>query len=233
MEDPNNWRLIAILNITYNFFARLVYQRISYGLDEHQSEDQFGFRHSRSTTHALLVLESMLSKGIEYIVPVRVVTIDLKKVFDRVDHKFLFRALRCQMDHNDVALLEFYEILFNAVLEHAIKKWKMKLVSHGFCLHPDNEQDLPTFVMRIIYYFCEESQRSRPYGSFFFFFFFFWETNIGNPSPSAPFIIICTTFALMARLARPPHDHYSLAASSKALTMPSRAFSECGKQART
>ena len=59
-EDANNWRPIAILSITYKIFARLVYQRIRQDLNEHQSEDQFGFRHSRSTTHALLVLESML-----------------------------------------------------------------------------------------------------------------------------------------------------------------------------
>ena len=105
-EDANNWRPIAILSITYKILARLVYHRIQQDLNEHQSEDQFGFRHSRSTTHALLILECMLSKGIEFNVPIWIMTIDLRKAFDRVDHTALFRALRSQMDSGHVALLE-------------------------------------------------------------------------------------------------------------------------------
>ena len=50
----------------------------------------------------------MLSKGVEYNVPVWVVTIDLKKAFDRVDHTALFHALRHQMDSEYVDLLENY-----------------------------------------------------------------------------------------------------------------------------
>ena len=152
-DDANNWRPIAILSITYKILARLEYHRIRYQLDSHQSEDQFGFRRSRSTTHALLVLESMLSKGTEFNIPVWVITIDLKKAFDRVDHAALFRALRSQMDQEYVKLLErLYKnqhgnvgghcfpitrgvrqgdvlspLLFNAVLEHAMAKSKRKL----------------------------------------------------------------------------------------------------------
>ena len=85
--------------------------------------------------------------------------IDLKKAFDRVDHKALFHSLRQQMDCEYVQLLErLYQqqygnvgayrfpitrgvrqgdilspLLFNAVLEHAMQKWKQKLRSHGFC----------------------------------------------------------------------------------------------------
>ena len=90
----------------------------------------------------------MLLKGVEYNVPMWVVSIDLKKAFDRVDHTALFHALRQQMDPEYVDLLEkLYEtqygnvgshrfpisrgvrhndvlspILFNAVLEHAMRK---------------------------------------------------------------------------------------------------------------
>ena len=171
-EDPNNWRRVAILSITYKIFARLVYHRIRKDLDAYQSEDQFGFRHSRSTTHALLIIECMFSKEIEFNVPVWVMTIDLRKAFDRVDHTALFRSLRRQMDHDHVALLELLyktqhgnvgthcfpitrgvrqgdvlsPVLFNAVLECAMAKWKTKLRSHGFCLHPDNEHDRLTNI---------------------------------------------------------------------------------------
>ena len=102
----------------------------------------------------------MLSKGVEYNVPVWVLTIDLKKAFDRVDHTALFYALREQMDPEYVCLLEkLYEtqygnvgsfrfrigrgvrqgdvlspILFNAALEHAMCKWKKRLCGKGFAL---------------------------------------------------------------------------------------------------
>ena len=120
-------------------------------MDWHQSEDQYGFRKFRSTAHALLVLEAMISKGIEFNVPVWIVSIDLRKAFDRVEHGALFQALRDQnMDPELVALLEMlYQkqigivdehmfpinrgvrqgdvlspVLFNAVLEHAMNEWK-------------------------------------------------------------------------------------------------------------
>ena len=94
VEDVNNWRPVEILSISYKIFARLVHDRIQHQLLSHQSEDQFGFRPGRSTTHVLLILESMLSKGVEFNVPVFVMMIDLKKAFDRVDHKSMFHALR-------------------------------------------------------------------------------------------------------------------------------------------
>ena len=149
-----------------------MYHRIRHQLDSHQSEDQFGFRRGRSTTHALLVLESMLSKCTEFNIPVWVVSIDLKKAFDRVDHTALFLALRSQMDPEYVNLLErLYKnqhgnvgghrfpitrgvrqgdvlspLLFNVVLEHAMGKWKRKLCSHGFCLHSSNELERLTNI---------------------------------------------------------------------------------------
>ena len=88
------------------------------------------------------------------------------------DHTALFRSLRRQMDHDYVALLELLyktqhgnvgthcfpitrgvrqgdvlsPVLFNVVLECAMAKWKTKLRSHGFCLHPDNEHDRLTNI---------------------------------------------------------------------------------------
>ena len=85
-----------------------MYHRIRHQLNAYQSEDQFGFRPGRSTSHALLILERMLSKGVEYNVPMWVVSIDLKKAFDRIDHTALFHALRQQMDLEYVVSLENY-----------------------------------------------------------------------------------------------------------------------------
>lgn len=43
----------------------------------------------------------MLSKGVEFNVPIWVLMIDLKETFDRVDHKTLFHALRHHMDSDN------------------------------------------------------------------------------------------------------------------------------------
>ena len=105
-EDPNNWRPIANLQTTYRILARLVYNRIRVGLDIHQSEDQFGSCRKRSCVHALMVMESMISKGIEFNIPVWIISIDLKKAFDRVEHAALFQALfDQQVDLEYIALL--------------------------------------------------------------------------------------------------------------------------------
>ena len=156
VHDVQNCRPIANLNITYRILARLVFNRISRSLDSHQSEDQFGFRRKRSCAHALFVLESMISTGIEFNVPVWIISIDLKKAFDRIEHHALFRALREQeMDPEIIALLErLYSDQHGAVgnyrfrisrgvrrgdvvLEHAIRKWKTSLLTEGFALTPN------------------------------------------------------------------------------------------------
>ena len=152
------------MQITYRILARLVYNRIRERLDVKQSEDQYGFRKGRSCIHALLVMESMIAKGIEYNIPVWIVSIDLKKAFDRINHEALFKALADQnLDDEHIALLQcLYKhqrgivgeydfdiirgvrqgdvlspLLFNAVLEHAIVKWKQQLSDEGFALIPN------------------------------------------------------------------------------------------------
>ena len=49
VDDPNNWRPIALLKITYTIFARTIFNRIREILDAQQSEEQFGFQRHRST----------------------------------------------------------------------------------------------------------------------------------------------------------------------------------------
>ena len=47
----------------------------------------------------------MIPKGIEFNVPVWVISIDLKRVFDRIEHRALSQALREQ--EVDVGLVKF------------------------------------------------------------------------------------------------------------------------------
>ena len=92
---------------------------------------------------------------------------DLRKVFDRIDHIAMFQALREQgVEDPEVALLlDLYahqvgsangsrvfdiqrgvkqgdvisSLLFNAALEFVFVRWKARLQSHGWLLHSDHE----------------------------------------------------------------------------------------------
>ena len=160
-NDANNWRPVAILCLTYKLLARLIYDRISKRLEEQQSEDQFGFPPKRSTSHALLILESMISNEIKFNAPVWIISLDLRKAFDRIEHYALFEALRHQrLSEQYINLLQILysgqygqvgdylfdicrgvrqgdilsPILFNAGLEQALREWKSTLTSEGFIL---------------------------------------------------------------------------------------------------
>ena len=166
--DPNNWRPIAILSISYKIFARCIYHRIRRQLDHEQSDEQFGFRSERSTVDALIIAEEIVSKSIEYNTELWMVSVDLRKAFDRVEHGPLFASLRLQgLEEAYCQLLEniysdqcgvlrddlrfpigrgvrqgdvLSPPLFNSVLEMAIRKWKRGLTDQGIALTANVEE---------------------------------------------------------------------------------------------
>jgi len=68
-SDPDNWRPVSILSISYKVLARLVYHQIRSQLDMKQSQEQFGFRPLRSVREALLIVEHIIGKNqlVEYV----------------------------------------------------------------------------------------------------------------------------------------------------------------------
>ena len=96
LQNPSNWRPIAILPILYKVFARMLHNRLSSILENEQSDDQFGFCPNRRIEDVFAVLESVISKTIEWNVPLWMVSIDLRKAFDRISHRALFQSLREQ-----------------------------------------------------------------------------------------------------------------------------------------
>ena len=164
LNDPGNWRPIAMLSTSYKIFARALYERLRPQLDTQQSEEQYGFRKSRSTSHALLVLENIIGKAMEWNLPLWIVSLDLKKAFDRVEHDCLFQSLLnqgVQADYVEPVRLLYKQqkgilgesvefpvgrgvrqgdvlspLLFNACLDEALRQWKTTLSSHGVALDP-------------------------------------------------------------------------------------------------
>ena len=164
--DPNNWRPIAVLSIPYKLLARIVFNRIRGILDAQQSQEQFGFQKKRSTSDAMIVAESLISQSLEFNVDLWLVSVDLRKAFDRVEHGPLFEALQRQgLPACYIHLLRaIYKdqyglvgdnlrfpitrgvrqgdvlspLLFNCVLEDAMRMWKEKLNSHGVATSDDD-----------------------------------------------------------------------------------------------
>jgi hypothetical protein len=144
---PSCWRPIAILKISYKICSKLICQRLRITLDSYQSIDQTGFRPGTGIEDAFLVFESLCSKSLEWNLPLWFASLDLAKAFDRVEYGPLFEAFWELYQNQSGKLQQGYgfsiqrgvrqgdvisPILFNAVLESAMRKWKRKLLaSHG------------------------------------------------------------------------------------------------------
>ena len=81
LKEVHNWRPIALLDIFYKLFARLVYDRLYLVLNNAQCSDQHAYRHSYSIEDPLHVFEMLTSKCNEYDIEFWAASIDLRKVF--------------------------------------------------------------------------------------------------------------------------------------------------------
>lgn len=90
LNNPGNWRPIAVLPICYKLFARIVYNRLRLFLDPQISDEQMGFMPNRGTDDALLTLESVTQNSIDYQIPLWFASLDLHKAFDRIEWMQLF-----------------------------------------------------------------------------------------------------------------------------------------------
>ena len=152
----------------YKLFARMVYHRISPILLSCQSRDQFGFTPGVRIEEALLAAEQIVSHNLEFNIPVWLISMDLRKAFDRIEHRALFDALQhCGLDDGYVALLQqlyssqlgsandsedfpitrgvkqgdvLSSLLFNCVLDFAMNRWKLRIRHCGILIDDPNER---------------------------------------------------------------------------------------------
>ena len=160
LQCVSNWRPIAILPILYKAFTKMLYFRLEPILEQYQSKDQFGFRRNKRIDDVFCILENMIGRCNEWNVPLWMISLDLRKAFDRIQHEPLFEALREQGVPNPYIqlLAALYEnqqgcvngsrmfliqrgvkqgdvlstLLFNAGLEAAFCYWRTQLQTHVF-----------------------------------------------------------------------------------------------------
>ena len=146
----------------------MLYYRLSPILDVQQADDQFGFRRNKRIDDVFVILENMIGKSNEWNLPLWMISLDLRKAFDRINFHPLFNALREQkVPLAYIQLLSaLYEkqqgcvngsylfaiergvkqgdvlstMFFNAGLESAFREWQSKLTEHGLLLSIDRQR---------------------------------------------------------------------------------------------
>ena len=159
LQSLQNLRPIAILDLFYKVFAKIIASRIHPILESHQSDDSFGFRPGKRIDDVFCILNDLTAKANEWSLPLWIVSLDLSKAFDRVDHEALFAALADHGIPKNMILLirRLYSnqtgrvneskqfpiergvkqgdilspMLFNAIMEVLVHRWKQRVIDGG------------------------------------------------------------------------------------------------------
>ena len=94
VENPANYRPIALLDTLYKIYASLIQKRICLGLDQRLRHTQYGFRKCRSTSQTLLITRRLQDQAEQTGDKLFLVFLDWEKVFDdKVDQEKLIEAM--------------------------------------------------------------------------------------------------------------------------------------------
>ena len=92
-DQPSNYRPISLLNSIYKLYMCLVRNRIQIILDNTLCETQYGFRPSRSTSHAIYLTRRLQDIAEQKGTNLVITLLDWEKAFDKIQHDRLYIAL--------------------------------------------------------------------------------------------------------------------------------------------
>lgn len=92
-SDPNNYRGISLVDVTYKILSRALLKRAEPQLDCQIGEYQAGFRKGRSCPEQILNLRNILAYQKQRAKPYIVTFVDFQKAYDSIDRESLFYIL--------------------------------------------------------------------------------------------------------------------------------------------
>lgn len=119
-----NYRPITKTSHFYKLFAKVILNRITKNLDDHQPPTQAGFRSGYSTTDHIFVVEQMIEKCNEFNQPLYLAFVDYNKAFDSIEQPYLWTA-----EHD---IKDKYIRLLKEIYEGSTAKIEMEMMSRPF-----------------------------------------------------------------------------------------------------
>jgi hypothetical protein len=89
-----HWRPISLLNVPYKIIAKLLADRLKHILPNLVDIQQTGFIQGCSIHDNILTLKLAQEKAIREKRPISMLQINFQKVYDRVEHKFIWDVMR-------------------------------------------------------------------------------------------------------------------------------------------
>lgn len=90
----DNYRGIALLNVSYKVLSKCILDRIKPWADDILGDYQAGFRQNRSNTDQIFILKQTFQKMWEFNREVHILFIDFKKAYDCIHRESLLNVLR-------------------------------------------------------------------------------------------------------------------------------------------
>ena len=93
-NDLNNWRPITVTNVDYKILAKAVANRLKPILTYIISDSQHGFIKSRGASQLIRQIDDIIQVAEEESVSGHLLSVDYKKCFDSVSHKYILFAVK-------------------------------------------------------------------------------------------------------------------------------------------
>lgn len=121
----------------YKLFMKILLNRLSEKLDNHQPPNQASFHSGYSTSDHIFVVNQIIEKSKEFNKPLLMALIDYTKAFDSIEHPFLLQALK---EHD---IESKYVRIFKKIYENSRARIKMEIYSKWFKINRGIKQGDP------------------------------------------------------------------------------------------
>ena len=92
-ELYSSYRPIALLNVTYKIFAKLLQNRLRETLDDRIVDFQYGYKKGRSTAEPIFIARRVQELAERNGLPLYLLALDYSKAFDCIPHPKLIECL--------------------------------------------------------------------------------------------------------------------------------------------